>query len=139
MTDQRAVRDRVLELFVFAPAGVVRKVRDDLPGLVAAGRREVENRVRVAHWVGEMAVTYGLNEVRRRLDEQAPSTVDGEDEDETLTAAPPFDGFDELPALELVQLLPRFPAAELEIIRAYEAQQRARRTVLAKLDQLLGV
>ncbi len=137
MTDPRSFRDRVLDVAVYAPAGVLRRLRDDLPGLVATGRREVEERVRVAHWVGEMAVTYGRAEVQRLMAEEAkfPTQSDATESAEELR--PPFDGYDDVPAERLVQLLGKLPASELAVIRLYEQQQRARRTVLAKIDQLL--
>ena len=131
----------MLDLVVFAPVGILRRLRDDLPALIASGRREVEDRVKVAHWVGEMAVTYGRTEVQRRLNSSAASSSTTRREidatDEETPAPPPFDGYDELPADRLVQLLSKFPASELAIIRLYEQKQRARRTVLAKIDQLI--
>lgn len=131
MSDQRTFLGKTLELLVFAPAGVARKLRDDLPGLVESGRREVENRVRVAHWVGEMAVAYGMS----ALNGQTPEAPSEDSPDVELAA--PFGGYDELPALELVQLLDKLPVAELRVIQQYETQTRARRTVLAKIDQLI--
>ncbi|MCB0955946.1 MAG: hypothetical protein KDB12_07270, partial [Ilumatobacter sp.] len=50
---------RLLEALVYAPIGLAVQVREDLPRLVADGKAELENRVRVARWVGEMAVHYG--------------------------------------------------------------------------------
>jgi len=136
MTDQRPLRDRVLDVVVFAPVGLFRRLRDDLPELVATGRREVEDRVRVAHWVGEMAVTYGRTELQRRF--AGTTSAPGIDVTDSEVQSPqPFDGYDDLPAERLVQLLSKFPASELAIIRQYEQKQRARRTVLAKIDQLI--
>jgi hypothetical protein len=134
VTDQRPLRDRVLELVVYAPVGLLRRLRDDLPVLVATGRREVEDRVRVAHWVGEMAVTYGRNELQRRA---TPSATVIDIEPSEVSTPPPFDGYDEIPAERLVQLLSKFPVAELATIRVYEQSKRGRRTVLAKIDQLI--
>ncbi len=137
MTDQRPLHERVLDVAVFVPVGLLRRLRDDLPGIVASGRREVEDRVRVAHWVGEMSVNFGLAEVKRRLaDSSAPPHITDVADAEAKTP-PPFDGYDELPADRLVQLLSKFPASELAIIRMYEQSKRGRRTVLAKIDQLI--
>lgn len=136
MNDQRPLRDKVLDMMVYAPAGLLRRVRDDLPGLIATGRREVEDRVRVAHWVGEMAVGVGRKELQRRLNE-APAAVGIEATEADTESPPPFEGYDELPADQLVQLLPKLPTSELALIRIYEQKQRGRRTVLAKIDQLI--
>ena len=133
LNDQRPLGERVLDIVLYAPVGVLRRLRDDLPALVESGRREVEDRVRVAHWIGEMAVTYGRTELQRRLN--ASSTIDVTDSE--APSPPPFDGYDELSADRLVQLLSKFPAAELAIIRVYEQKRRGRRTVLAKIDQLI--
>lgn len=140
LNDQRPLSDRVLDLVVFAPVGILRRLRDDLPALIASGRREVQDRVRVAHWVGEMAVAYGRSEMQRRLHSSLSSSSTTSEIDTTDSEAPtlpPFEGYDELPADRLVQLLSKFPAAELAIIRLYEQKQRSRRTVLAKIDQLI--
>ncbi len=137
MSDQRPLHERVLDIAVFVPVGLFRRLRDDLPGLVASGRREVEDRVRVARWVGEMAVTYGRAEVKRTLAE-ANAKPGVTDVAEAVVPAPqPFEGYDDLPADRLVQLLSKFPASELAVIRLYEQSQRGRRTVLAKIDQLI--
>jgi hypothetical protein len=50
---------------------------------------------------------------------------------------PPFEGYDTLPAAHIVQRLGRLAAEDLAIVRAYELDHRARRTVVAKVDQLL--
>lgn len=135
MSEQRPLRDRVLELAVFAPAGLVRRLRDELPTLIETGRREVVDRVRVAHWVGEMAVGYGRAELRRlRTDAETAGSAVADVGD---AARPPFDGYDELPAERLVELLGTLPASQLATIRMYEQAQRKRRTVLAKIDQLI--
>ncbi len=137
MTDPRPLRDKLLDIAVYAPAGLLRQLRNDLPGLVATGRREVEDRVRVAHWVGEMSVNYGRAEVERRLTQATATTDTTEVTDAESQSPPPFEGYDELPADRLVQLLSKFPLAELAVIRVYEQGKRSRRTVLAKIDQLI--
>ncbi|MCE9621716.1 MAG: hypothetical protein K8R99_05155 [Actinomycetia bacterium] len=136
MTDQRPLHERVLDIAIFAPVGLLRRLRDDLPSLVSSGRREVEERVRVAHWIGEMSVTYGRAELKRRLTSTgAPGVTEVADAE--VESPPPFDGYDELPADRLVQVLSNFPVAELALIRVYEQRKRGRRTVLAKIDQLI--
>jgi hypothetical protein len=127
----------VLDIVMFAPVGLLRRLRDDLPGLVASGRREVEDRVRVAHWVGEMSVNYGRAEVKRRFVEANTKPGITDVAEAVVPTPPPFEGYDELPADRLVQLLSKFPVSELAIIRLYEQSQRGRRTVLAKIDQLI--
>ncbi|MEO5899302.1 MAG: hypothetical protein ABIR68_04115 [Ilumatobacteraceae bacterium] len=162
------------------------------------------NRVRVARWIGEQAVTYGRREIVRAFAAGArPSGPDDEpatdavlpvessptadlrgglapagdappvqpiapalaaelvtltltlddtsiepnlDLDLDLTSpsvvtpladVPPFEGYDTLPAAHIVQRLTRLTPIELAAVRAYELGHRGRRTVVAKVDQLL--
>lgn len=130
------MRDVVLDVAVYAPVGVFRRLRDDLPALIESGKREVSERIRVAHWIGEMTVTYGRAELQRRMAATStPAAIEATDAD--APTPPPFAGYDELPAERLVQLLAKIPVAELAMIRVYEQKRRGRRTVLAKIDQLI--
>lgn len=143
MAAQRPLVEKVLDLVVYAPVGLVVQLRADVPSLVSTGRSRVSERVQVARWVGEMAVTYGRKELERRL----TTVSDDHHVLEPLVAVPraavhvealpPFDGYEHLAAAQIVQLLGRLPHAELELIRDYELAHRSRRTILAKLEQLL--
>lgn len=162
------------------------------------------NRVRVARWIGEQAVTYGRREIIKAFEAGAHTPGPGDeppdaavvsdqlptaaaqaaavpvgdnrpaqpispalaDELATLTltlddtsttlhvgldlgvtstllatrsadGVPPFDGYDTLPAAHIVQRLARLTPVELAAVRAYELGHRGRRTVVAKVDQLL--
>lgn len=142
--------ERVLDLVVYAPVGLVVTARRDVPGLVAEGRQRFEQRVQVARWIGEMTVTFGRKEIQRRIEEAradragVPTVVEPappvELTDAHLAEHPPepFEGYDSLPASALVQRLVRLPHSELHLVRAYETAHRGRRTVLAKVDALLG-
>ena len=92
-----------------------------------------------------MAVTFGRSEVERRLTTAAehrslqpivaaPLAMVSAHQ----PSAPPFEGYEHLAAAQIVQLLGRLPHAELVLIRDYETAHRRRRTILAKLTQLLG-
>ena len=137
----RPLHEKVLDLVLYAPVGLAAQVASDLPAVVAAGRQ----RVQLARWVGEMAVTYGRRELEKRLTQASHTPVL-----EPVVAlplavvhayeppAPPFEGYEQLAAAQVVQLLGRLPHAELVMVRDYEAAHRQRRTILAKLQQLLG-
>ncbi len=138
MTQRRPLVEQLVDLFVYAPVGLAVQLRD-APRLVAEGRAKVHQRVQVARWVGEMTVHYG----RRRLEERLfPEPVPAEEVEPSgvhhAVVAPPFEGYDTLAASEIVQLLQRLPSTDLRMVREYEAASRRRRTVLAKVDQLLG-
>jgi hypothetical protein len=142
----RGSGDRVLDVLVYAPVGLALQLREDASAIIESGRTEVANRVKVARWVGEMAVHYGRRQLvielerRRSKPDPTPSTqaaktavdVDGPRPEQ------PFDGYDTLAAAQLMPLLERLPHGELHMVRDYEAVTRSRRTVLAKIDQLLA-
>ena len=129
--------------------------------------QRVTNQVRLARWIGERAVRTARDAVVAAWAEGATTVVappfggaadspagsrmmtsdvavDGVDErppTDTAVAdgerAEPFEGYDALAAAHLVQRMPRLSAAELVEIRSYEVTHRARRTIVAKIDQLL--
>ena len=149
MISQRPLIEKVLDIAVYAPVGLAVQLRSDLDTFVTSGRIRVSERVQVARWIGEMTVTFGRRELEKRLasasvkSDVAP-TPTGDRAVIPLAAveAPvlelPFDGYQSLAAAQVVQLLSRLPDRELATIRAYESANRKRRTILAKLDQLLG-
>lgn len=58
--------DRLVDLVVFAPLGLVLKVRDELPKLAAYGRDRFDAQSRVARMVGQMTVA----QARRQLEDK---------------------------------------------------------------------
>lgn len=132
---------RLLEALVYAPVGLAAQLRDDVPAVVAKGRAEVENRIRVARWVGEMTVQYGTKALAQRLAPHSPQpSVNDAPSAPPAPPAPcePFHGYAALSAAEIVPLLAQVPHVELRLVRDYEAATRARRTVLARVDAMLG-
>lgn len=162
--------ERLLELAVLAPLGALDLVYRELPGLVRRRRAQVDQQVRTARWMGEMAVRMGQSKLSAEIDdrrrrfargpaaggESAPGRSEtGEPTATGATAATataagaglhlvepsasePFPGYDALPAVDLVPLLGRLSRPELEAVRGYEAAMRNRRTVLARVEQLLA-
>lgn len=135
MDDPRPLAEKVLEVLVYAPVGLIAQLGEELPRLAADGRTKVRNRVQVARWVGEMAVHYGRRELKHRL--QPSSSVSGEPE-QAEPVELPFEGYDNLTAQQIVKLVDSLPMAELGLVREYEVANRARRTVLVRLDRLLS-
>ncbi len=60
--------ERVLDLLVFVPAGIVSSVVEDFPKLAERGRSLLEVRLSSARAVGEFAFRAGHRELRRRSD-----------------------------------------------------------------------
>lgn len=146
MTGQRPLIEKVLDIVVYAPVGLALQLHSDLDTVVTSGRTRVSERVQVARWIGEMAVIYGRRELEKRMTSVSVELVAVESvviEPATPVAlplvTPPFEGYQSLAAAQVVQLLGRLPADELAQVREYESANRGRRTILAKLDQLLGV
>lgn len=154
--EPRSRVEMLLDLALYAPLGAVDAMRRELPRLARRGRSQFEQKVRTARWVGEMAVRMGRSKVesevaaRRRPSEGAAASGHVTDAATTVAgaglhlvepevvAAEPFPGYDTLPAAELVPLLARLSRSELEAVRGYESAMRNRRTVLARVEQLLA-
>lgn len=62
------MNERLLDLLVYAPAGLVVTAVGEIPHLVEIGRQALGSRVSSARAVGEMAVRMGRREVVRRSD-----------------------------------------------------------------------
>ena len=117
----------------------------------------------MARLVGKFAVQRGTHRVRLRaallFDQTAPPAPQPPDElrradlDSVRGDLPTLDGiirvryeplelaipeYDALAASQVVPRLAGLSAAELEAVRMYETDHRARRTILARLDQLQG-
>jgi hypothetical protein len=74
VADQRQQVERVLDLALYAPVGLVLTLRDQLPQRLRQRRQAVENRVQLARFVGELAVRYGRNEIERELRQHRDGT-----------------------------------------------------------------
>ncbi len=128
MGEQSPALVRLLDTALRRPAA--------LPDLLAVERTRLFNQVRVARWIGEMAVTAGRKEVGKRLTALRSPPV----AERPAPARPtqPFDGYDGLAATDVVALLARLPRADLELIRDYETANRNRRTILNRIDGMTG-
>jgi len=65
-TEERALNERLLNVFVYVPAGIAVAVAEELPKLAARGRERLGVRVSSARSLGEFAVKAGQSEFRRR-------------------------------------------------------------------------
>lgn len=73
----RPLNERLLDLLVFAPAGLAVSVVEDLPKLASVGRAHLEVRVSSARAVGEFALKAGRDEFRRRTGGLFPGRASG--------------------------------------------------------------
>ena len=84
MSDPKSPRDRVLEVVVFAPAGLAMTLVEEFPRLVDKGRHRIEGQVHTARLVGQFALQMG----RRRVEETVSRMGSGD----TRPPPPPSDG-----------------------------------------------
>ena len=147
---------RTLDLFLFAPVGVAVTVVEDLPDLIAKGRRRVELQLGNARLVGRFVVRKGQREVSHRLDDlwrngtvAAPCGGEAAEEAAPSWDRPPPDAaaeaivgdaladYDTLSASQVVRRLESLGPEELRAVQRYEASTRNRRTILNRAGQLL--
>ena len=116
-------------------------VADSVPEPLRGLATRVEQQLRVAHWVGEMTVTMARNELRQRWSALADTNEHQAEAAHTGTTPVgntlPIDGYDSLTAAEVVATLATLDESCLRQVQEYEQGHRARRTILAKIDQLL--
>jgi hypothetical protein len=151
-----------LDVFLFAPVGMVMTVVEDLPGLIAKGRRRVEQEISNARVVGQYVANAGQKDVAQRIGQlfgqaapvaPAPGAADagpaGVPRPPTATAKPApdpadgavveqaFAGYDTLSASQVVRRLESLSAGQLRAVHRYEASHRNRRTILNRTQQLI--
>jgi hypothetical protein len=148
-----SVAMKALDLFVFAPAGLLLTALEDLPEMVAKGRRRFELQFRNARFIGQFAVSRGQHELRERLTrsvtprppEREPGATAGPVPHRPQSPAPgwdgiePIPGYDTLSASQVVRRLDGLGEGDLQAIVAYEGATRGRRTIVHRAQQLLGV
>lgn len=74
MSDRRSPVERAINLFVYAPVGLLALAREELPHIIEKGKQELTNQATVAKMMGEYAVAEGRKEASKRL-EQAGEAV----------------------------------------------------------------
>lgn len=140
MTEDRPV-DQVLDLLIYAPIGFALEAKELLPQLADRGRGQIA----LMRLAGRMAaqqtpdgdvadtVRQGVSVVLEGL-----STLLGTEDGTAVTATMPIDGYDGMTAREIVALLAGRSVEDLTAVHAYEQANRARSTVINRVEQLLG-
>jgi len=142
---------------VTAPVGVAVSVAEELPGLIAEGRRRLELELGNALFVGRYVVNKKQRELSARLDEflgngARPHEEDGDGGDHPSAPGPQrtapdpaaaaivggaLADYDTLSASQVVRRLESLGPEELRAVQRYEASTRNRRTILNRAGQLL--
>jgi hypothetical protein len=84
-TPDGTINERILDAFVYVPAGLALSVAEELPRLAARGRERLGVRVSSARAIGQFAVKAGHDEFLRRTDGWFPRSS-GRTPDESPTA-----------------------------------------------------
>jgi len=157
--DGKSPLRRTLDLCLFAPVGVAVTVVEDLPELIAKGRRRVELELGNARVVGRFVVNKGQRGMSDRLDDFLGNGTDEEEEAVDGDVEPPpvpvppsrpapdpaaeaivggaLADYDTLSASQVVRRLESLGPEELHAVQRYEASTRNRRTILNRAGQLL--
>lgn len=131
--DPAVVARAAIETLVFAPIGLGAKLVDDAPAAIRRVRQELSN----ARFLGRLTVEQGAARLRERAPD--PPLVSAQPTEQRSAARDQplaIEGYDEMPAIEIVGLLETLTATEREAIAAHESAHRRRRTVLGKIAQL---
>lgn len=165
MADRKSPVDHLLDLFVYAPLGLMMNLEEVVPELIEKGHQQVN----MARMFGQFAVQTGTKEARKRVEQvqeqvsarrppapapapatdraSAPSPVEQPVGAQGNGAAAPAEpapaagelaipDYDALSASQVVPRLAGLASDELDAVRRYEAANRGRKTILSKIAQL---
>jgi hypothetical protein len=146
-------------VWCIAPIGLAVSVVEEIPELIAEGRRRLELQLGNALFVGRFVVNQKQRELSARLDglfgnANAPQGEAAHATSEPETAAPAPErpapdpaaaavvgralaDYDTLSASQVVRRLESLGPEELDAVRRYEGSTRNRRTILNRAGQLL--
>jgi hypothetical protein len=150
---------RTFDVCFVTPVGVAVSVAEEIPELIAEGRRRLELQLGNALFVGRFVVTQKQRELSARLDGLFGSGTtsqepDSNDRPETAPEPPGPDrpapdpaaaaivgealaDYDTLSASQVVRRLESLGPEQLDAVRRYEGSTRNRRTILNRAGQLL--
>ncbi|HXZ82194.1 MAG TPA: hypothetical protein VED84_00395 [Acidimicrobiales bacterium] len=143
--EARRIADDLVDYAIYAPLGAAIAVAEELPELVRRGRERFGPRLALAQMLGRVAADSAKRRAeaffRRPASPGATGPAPGPSGEETgpVGSAPrAIPGYETLSAAEVVTRLPGLTRRELLEVRSFEMAHRARRTVLARIAQLLG-
>jgi hypothetical protein len=158
VTEHKSPLEQAIDLFFYAPLGLLMNAEEVVPELVERGKQQVT----MARMFGQFAVKQGQAEAEKalnRLQDLAgtrprPDGAEAPARDASVPAAqtsapvarPQHNGevaatlaipdYDSLSASQVVPRLESLSASELDAVRDYESSNRGRKTILNKIDQL---
>lgn len=157
VTEQKTPIEQAIDLFFYAPLGLLLNADEVVPQLVERGKQQVK----LARMFGRVAVRKGTAEAEKAVmrlqnlgaqvqrngsptsfrPEPAPASplstpVSRPQHNGEVAATLAIPDYDSLSASQVVPRLESLSDAELDAVRAYEASNRGRKTILSKIDQL---
>ena len=158
VTARKTPIEQAVDLFFYAPLGLIMNADEIVPQLAARGRKQVvlarlmgQYTVRKGHARAEKALTRLQNlAAQQGRPDGAPAEPATEPERATQTSAPvarpqhngemaatlAIPDYDSLSASQVVPRLESLSTGELDAVRVYESSNRGRKTILNKIDQL---
>lgn len=133
MNDEENLGERLLDLFVYAPIGLLLEARDLVPKLADRGRGQVA--------LAQVAAKVAASARRDPAGEPADDPEDHDDQPGGGAAdaeSLPIEDYDSFSAPELLARLEALSEAQLAEILAYEKAHRNRQTVTSRIKQLLA-
>jgi hypothetical protein len=158
----RPLLEEALDLFVYAPVGLLTSSledlkAEDLPELAELGRGRVRRLLANARVVGNLTITMGRRTIEGELSRFRPQEREATEPTEPppptpaaaaeLTGRPRRGGpapqlaipdYEALSASQVIKRLDRLGKDELEAVYRHESATRRRRTILHRVLQLLG-
>ena len=168
-SEGRTAVDKMFDAFIFAPAEALVTAAGDIEGVAERGRQRVAQQLANAKVIGQMAVTFGTQEISRRAKDlisraNGPSAQPSASESDQAAKAPSSEGasartktratetqsargtvdhlipgYDDLSASQVVRLLAGLTPEELEEVATHEGASRRRMTILNRIRQLTTV
>jgi hypothetical protein len=134
----RRLADELVDYAIYAPLGVAATLADELPALVRRGRDRFGGQVRLAQMLGKIAADSARRQAEGFARGRPGSPAAARPSPRPPKAErPPFEGYENLAATEVIAKLERLESEALRAVRAYEQSHRNRRTVLGRVAQLL--
>ena len=136
VSDDENLGEQLLDLFVYAPIGLLLEAKDLIPKLADRGRGQVA----LAQLAGRVAGGVA-DSLRRDPDHELADEPDDHDDQGgpgSEAASLPIEGYGSFSAPQLLAKLESLSDAQLAEILAYEKMHRNRRTVTNRIKQLLA-
>ena len=148
----------IVEKVTGVPSAVIQKIADRVSDSGVLDPKNLQRQVSAARMIGKLAVQFGSQKLAAKLqdlstsvaassppqsnpplnnDEPASAQGAGTNTDSDASLLP-IDDYTARTAREIIADLGGMNATQLEQIAAFESANRARRTILAKIDQLLA-